>query len=75
MTDMRDINIMVKPGSLKTSIEPFGDNRFLIRTTLTSHDQINLEIPKILSTKMGLPPQRFQLVNGIDENIKNYRIV
>lgn len=75
MEKARDINVMVRPGSIRPSIEPFGDNRFLIKTNLTNHDQINEEIPRLLATKLGVPAARIVLVNGIDNNTKNFRIV
>lgn len=70
----REINVMVKPGSLKNSIELFGDNRFLIKTELTDHNKINEEIKKILAPKLGIPPREIELIKGINENIKIFKI-
>lgn len=63
MEQARDINVMVKPGTLKTSVESFGDNRFLIKVELTDHSKINEEIPKMLSREMGIPPNQFELIS------------
>lgn len=70
----REIIVMVKPESLKTSVESFGDNRFLIRLELKEQDKINLEIPKILAPELGIPPKNFELISGFDKNIKIFRI-
>lgn len=70
----REVNVMVKSGSLKRSIESFGDNRFLVKTELTDQNQINQEIPKLLSKEMGIPPTQFELISGANGNIKVYQI-
>ncbi len=70
----REIIVMVKSGSLKRSVESFGDNRFLVRIELTEHNQINLEIPKILAPELGMPPKSFELISGFDKDIKIFRI-
>ncbi|MFA4952850.1 MAG: hypothetical protein WC584_01355 [Candidatus Pacearchaeota archaeon] len=70
----REITVMVKPGSLIPSVESFGDNRFLVRLELNEHNQINLEIPKILATELGIPPKNFELISGADKNIKIFKI-
>lgn len=70
----REINVMVKPGSLIKSVESFGDNRFLVRLESMEQSQINLEIPKILSKEMGIPPNQFELISGANGNIKIFKI-
>ena len=70
----REITVMIKSGSLRRSVESFGDNRFLVRLELTEHNQINLEIPKILSPELGISPKDFELISGADKNIKIFRI-
>ena len=75
MEKSRDINVMVKLGCIRLSVESFRDNSFLVRFKLNEHNQINEEIPKLLSHKLGISPARIQLVKGITNNIKNFRIV
>lgn len=70
----REIVVMVKPGSLTTDVESFGDNRFLVRTIIKEHDKINLEIPRVLSSELGIPPKNFELISGLEKNIKIFRI-
>ena len=70
----REIIVMVKSGSIIRSVESFGDNRFLVKLELTEHNQINLEIPKILAPELGIPPKNFELISGVDKNIKIFKI-
>ena len=70
----REITVMVKSGSLGRSVESFGDNRFLVRLEPMEQNQINLEIPKMLSSGLGIPPKDFELISGFDKNIKIFKI-
>ena len=70
-----DIIVKVKIGSLKRSIENFGENRYLIKTDFVKDEDVNKDVIFMLSKYMGVPPNRFQLINGFDKEDKIFKIV
>ena len=64
------IIIKVKSGSLKRSIESFGNNRYLIKTTETENVKINEEVIFMLSKYTGTPQQRFNIIKGLNSEDK-----
>ena len=66
----RKITIKVKPGSLKRSIETFGSDRYLIKTTETENTKVNEDIIFMLSKYTGTPQQRLRIVAGVNSDDK-----
>ncbi|OIO43455.1 hypothetical protein COU56_00525 [Candidatus Pacearchaeota archaeon CG10_big_fil_rev_8_21_14_0_10_31_9] len=70
-----DVVVKVKPGSIKKSIEHFGENRYLIKTDSVNNDEINGDVLFMLSKYMGLPPNRLEFKSGISTNDKVLQII
>ncbi|MBI2629346.1 DUF167 domain-containing protein [Candidatus Pacearchaeota archaeon] len=66
----RKITIKVKPGSLKRSIETFGSDRYLIKTTETDNAKVNEDILFMLSKYTGTPQHRLRIIAGINSDDK-----
>ena len=66
----RKITIKVKPGSLKRSIETFGSDRYLIKTTETDNIKVNEDILFMLSKYIGAPQHRLKIIAGVNSDDK-----
>ena len=66
----RKITIKVKPGSLKRSIETFGSDRYLIKTTETDNIKVNEDILFMLSKYTGTLQQRLRIIAGVNSDDK-----
>ncbi|MEK6891125.1 MAG: hypothetical protein AABX03_03215 [Nanoarchaeota archaeon] len=69
------ITVMVKSGSLKRSIENFGGGRYLVKTNMTDHPEINTDVLFMLSRTLGLPQDRIVLVAGETSENKLFQII
>ena len=70
-----DVVVKVKHGSVKRSIEHFGENRYLIKTDSINNDEINRDVLFMLSKYMGVPISKFEFKLGISSNDKVLQIV
>ncbi len=71
---IREVVVHVKLGSVKRSIENFGANRYLIKTDLVNHAEVNKDVIFMLSKYMGLPENRFSLIKGEEKEDKVFSI-
>lgn len=71
----KDIIIKVKSGGSKKSIENFGNNRYLIRTDLLNHKEVNKEVIVMISKYMGIPENRFFMKSGLESEDKIVQLV
>ena len=69
-----NFTLKVKVGCSQQKIENFGNDRYLVKVTSTTHDKINLELKEMFSHYFGVPAPRIQIVSGIDKNDKKIRI-
>ena len=70
-----DVIVKVKPGSIKRSIEHFGENRYLIKTDSINNDEINKDVLFMLSKYMGVPTTKLEFKSGISSNDKILQII
>lgn len=70
-----DIIVKVKAGGNRRSIEHFGNDRYLVRTDLTNHEDINKEVVMLLSKYMSVPEHRIVLKSGATSEDKVFQLV
>jgi uncharacterized protein len=59
------IHVKVKPNSSKQEIESFGDGRYLVYLkSPPENDKANVELIKLLSKELGVPPNKFKIKFG-----------
>ncbi|MEK6873762.1 MAG: hypothetical protein AABW91_02865 [Nanoarchaeota archaeon] len=70
-----DVVVKVKSGSIKRSIENFGENRYLIKTDAISNDEVNKDVLFMLSKCMGIPLSKFEFKSGLSSDDKVLQII
>ncbi|MDZ4847186.1 MAG: DUF167 domain-containing protein [Chitinophagales bacterium] len=69
------LHIKAKPGSKMNQISIAADGSFIIKIKAPAHDgKANDELLKFLSTKLGLPKSKIQLVSGFTSPFKKLQI-
>lgn len=65
------IRVKVKPNSSKNEVESFGNNRYLVYLKEPpENNRANLELIKILSKELGVPPKSLEIKFGKTSNEK-----
>ncbi|HRZ85303.1 MAG TPA: hypothetical protein P5277_00835 [Candidatus Paceibacterota bacterium] len=72
---VRIINIRVRRGDMKRSIENFGSGRFLVRVGGKTNEEINKEVVEMLSRYLGHPMNRIELIGGSEAEDKVFQLV
>lgn len=59
------IHVNVKANSAKPHVETFGDGRYLVYVkSVPENNEANVEMIKLLSKELGVPPQSIQIKFG-----------
>lgn len=64
------IKVRVHLGCLKQKFERFGNSMYIISLVSKDHDSANVELVRLLSRNLGLPPGRIVVQGGMQSNDK-----
>jgi hypothetical protein len=69
------IHVKVKPNSSKQEVESFGNNRYLVYLkSPPENDKANIELIRVLSKELGVPPTSMHITFGKTSNEKMIEI-